>query len=80
MPTPYRGRAEIKCLSDQCKQDVSRRNVDKSCFGCEMSLATMLDLDEKPLGTIKKKAVSEEIASGGPDQDQKPGNKKKKIE
>jgi hypothetical protein len=54
--TPYKGRAEIKCLADQCTQDISRRDVDKDCFACELSETTMIDLDEKPVGIIKKKS------------------------
>lgn len=76
MPTPYRGRAEIKCLSDQCKQDISRRNVGKSCFGCELSEATIIDLDEKPIGIIKKQSKTAEVSSGGEDQINKPEYKK----
>lgn len=55
MSTPYRGRVEIKCMKDRCDLDSLKANIGPECFTCESSEAVMLDLDEKPVGTLKKK-------------------------
>jgi len=55
MPTPYRGRVEIRCTSERCSQTPLKKNIGPECFNCESSESVMLDLDEKPVGTLKNK-------------------------
>lgn len=55
MLTPYRGKVEVRCLSADCTFVNTRENVEKACFGCELSEAVILDLDDKPVGELKKK-------------------------
>lgn len=54
MPTPYRGRVEIKCLKEKCEIDAVRGNVVPACFICELSMPVIIDLDEKPVGDLRK--------------------------
>lgn len=67
MPDTYRGRAEIKCSKAICVIDKARKDVIASCLECEFSEATMIDLEEKPLGALKKKqkANKKEVTEDG---------------
>lgn len=55
MPTKYRGRVEITCQSETCKNDAARENVGVDCLECAQSAHAVIDLNNKPIGKLKKK-------------------------
>jgi len=57
MITPWRGRAIIECTSPKCKIDPVKENVTVDCLDCELSKNTVIDLNEKPIGQLKKKVA-----------------------
>jgi hypothetical protein len=54
MPTPYRSRVEVKCNLETCEVDPVRADVKRECLSCEHSEANLIDLEERPIGEIKK--------------------------
>jgi len=51
MPKTYKGKVEIRCLKEFCKD---HKDVLAACLDCEFSEAIVVDLEDKPVGTIKK--------------------------
>ena len=54
MPTTYRGRVLIECTREVCERDRSRANVTPACLDCPGAVATVIGLDEKPVGRIQR--------------------------
>ena len=54
MPTTYRGRVLIECAREVCERDRSRANVTPACLDCPGAVATVIGLDEKPVGRIQR--------------------------